>query len=110
MDKTQDTAADLRKRARQLQAEADALRNSAQSIVGTVRDTLQTNLATRPYVTLAAVAGVGYLLGGGLTPRLARSLALAGLRMAAGTIANEVLAAAARPAQPLHRTSDDDDL
>ncbi|NUN12823.1 MAG: hypothetical protein HUU55_04230 [Myxococcales bacterium] len=110
MGETYDTAADLRERARQLHAEADALRGSAQNIIVTVRDTLRTNLATRPYVTLAAVAGVGYLLGGGLTPRLARSLVVTGMRMAAGTIANEMLAAATRPTPPLTTSPSDDDL
>lgn len=54
-------------------------------------DQLLHSLETRPYQTIAATAGVGFLLGGGLFSGLARSLIGAGLRVGLATHATPVL-------------------
>ncbi len=50
----------------------------------------------RPYVTLGAAFGIGYVLGGGLPKWLVRSLVAVGGKVAFSAIAGEVARAASR--------------
>ena len=65
--------------ARDLLAESQRLREDVVALAGAVRhvthgweDVLRDRLERHPYSTLAAVAGIGYVLGGGLPTSLLR--------------------------------------
>ena len=75
--------------ARELLAEGQRLREDVTALAGTLRQVthgwqsvLRERLEQRPYVTLAAAAGVGYVLGGGLPTSLLRVLLGVGGRIA----------------------------
>jgi hypothetical protein len=57
----------------------------ADSIRGLLQDgnaVLRERMRTQPYATIAAAAGIGYVLGGGLSPSMVRLLVAAGGRIA----------------------------
>ena len=75
--------------ARQLLAESQRLREDVTALAGAVRQVthgweavLRDRLERRPYATLAAAAGIGYVLGGGLPTSLLRVLLGVGGRIA----------------------------
>jgi hypothetical protein len=75
--------------ARELLAEGKRLREDVTALAGALRQVtngwqsvLRERLEQRPYTTLAAAAGVGYVLGGGLPTSLLRVLLGVGGRIA----------------------------
>jgi hypothetical protein len=59
-----------------------------------VRDlyhSLQTRIEEHPYATLAAAAGIGFLLGGGLFSRLGAKLVATAIRIGLASAAEPVL-------------------
>ena len=60
-----------------------ALRRSDTPEIGTAMAQLRQEVRDRPYPVVAAAAAAGFLLGGGLTLRLAATLLGAGARAAA---------------------------
>lgn len=52
---------------------------------------LRENMAERPYTVVAAAAGVGYILGGGLKASATKVLLKAGVRSLARSVAHELL-------------------
>ena len=59
-----------------------ALTGAALQVAGEWRAFLREQLRRQPYVTLAAAAGFGYVLGGGLPTKLTRTLIGNGGRIA----------------------------
>ena len=63
---------------------------------GSSRQALEKAVADRPYLATAAAAGVGFLLGGGLTGRVLVLLLGAGGRVAGSWLSDEILGRSAR--------------
>lgn len=64
---------------------------------------LHTQLEERPYLAMAAVAGAGFVVAGGLSTPLARGVASLGARLVVATLVErliDVVAAAAAPETP----------
>ncbi|MEW6268120.1 MAG: hypothetical protein AB1689_02335 [Thermodesulfobacteriota bacterium] len=57
-----------------------------------VEATLRERLAERPYVGLAAAAGLGYVLGAGISPRLIRTAFGLGSRIAFAVLMRQLAA------------------
>lgn len=74
---------------RQVQHDAEALIASLRETSTGVQDFLAIQVEQRPYSTLGMAAGVGYLLGGGLSSRLTVLLLGAGWRVATALVARE---------------------
>jgi hypothetical protein len=91
---TQTTAdtIDLQARARAISAEAKALSGTVEETLHDVETYVRERMRTHPYATLAAAAGVGYVLGGGLPSRLTAVLLALGSRMALEVGARELTA------------------
>lgn len=71
---------------------------SAAALAGNAADTaraasaaLRTHLAERPYTTLAVVAGVGFVVAGGLAAPATRSVAQMGVRLAVAALARKLV-------------------
>jgi len=69
----------------------DALGAMDEVIVDLERS-VRTQMQQRPYVTLSAAAGVGYVLGGGLAARLTRTALGIGARLASAIVAQALSA------------------
>ncbi len=78
----------LHEHARQIKRDADALAGALESAAHDLERHLQGQVDQRPYSTLAVAAGVGYVVGGGLTTRLTNFLS--------GTATKLAMAMAAR--------------
>jgi hypothetical protein len=68
---------------------ADAVRSLLQGGDALLRERMR----TQPYATLATAAGIGYVLGGGLSPSMVRLLMAAGGRMALQGFAQRLVSA-----------------
>lgn len=79
----------LAEHGRRIQHDAEALANSLRETTEGVQRYLATQVEQRPFSTLGVAAGVGYLLGGGLSSRLTVLLLGAGVRVATALIARE---------------------
>jgi len=77
---------------RSIQEDAQALANTVNSATREVSSYLSQQLAERPYAALGVAAGVGFVLGGGLSARIASSLLTQGGRMLAASMIQHVLA------------------
>jgi ElaB/YqjD/DUF883 family membrane-anchored ribosome-binding protein len=78
------------KHARQLRQETGALAASAEAAVGDLQGALRHELDCRPYATLAAAAGVGFVLGGGLASRLTQTMLGVANRVVMAVVAREI--------------------
>jgi len=76
---------------RTLQEEAGSLMQTVSGAAQDVSSYVQTQLRERPYATLGAAAGLGFILGGGLSPRALRLLVRTGGRMATNYALREML-------------------
>lgn len=81
-----------------LGARFEVLREEASEFAETVQETahevgavLRHQMQTRPYTTLGMAAGAGFILGGGLSPRLTYALLGMGGRLVAARVLQEVL-------------------
>lgn len=74
-------AASTAKRTGVFGADAGALMSAVDGALGEGEKTLRRWMQTKPTFALALAAGAGYLLGGGLTPRLATRLISTGGRI-----------------------------
>lgn len=77
---------------RQAKAEADRLAEAIRRARVEWEELLRQRLKQRPYATIAAAVGVGYVVGGGLAPHVIRSVVGIGGRMAAGVLMQRLLA------------------
>ena len=72
---------ELQARVEQISTEARALGSTVETTYRDVEATLRTHMDEHPYALLAAAAGVGYVLGGGVPSRLTSLLLGIGTRM-----------------------------
>jgi hypothetical protein len=79
---------------KELWREARGLASTAEEAFEEIEVFLREQLDRRPYVTLAAASGVGYILGGGLPSRLTGLLVGWGARLALANVMQQLTAAA----------------
>lgn len=72
---------ELQERVEQISTEARALGSTVETTIRDVEATLRTHMDEHPYAMLAAAAGVGYVLGGGIPSRLTSLLLGIGTRV-----------------------------
>jgi hypothetical protein len=89
---TELTTEELQARVQQIGDEARALGRSLEDTVHDVEAALRAQMEQRPYAMLAAAAGVGYVLGGGLPSRLTSLLIGLGSRVLLETAARDLTA------------------
>ena len=77
---------------RQIRHDAHALARAVQGATDDLERYITERVEERPYATLGAAAGVGYVLGGGLRPRLTAMLFGAATRLAMALAARELTA------------------
>jgi hypothetical protein len=75
---------------REIYDDAQALAAAVQSATDGVQCYLAEQVERRPYRTLGMAAGIGYVLGGGLRPRLTAVLLAAATRLATALAAREL--------------------
>jgi hypothetical protein len=91
-------ASRLLERSRELSQGAAGIAKDAQGLAGVARDitadaeaALREQLKERPYLTLGAAVGIGYVLGGGIPSRLAGILFSVGTRLVLASAAQRLL-------------------
>jgi hypothetical protein len=89
---TASTTEELQARVEQIGAEARALGSTLEETIRDVQATLRSQMEQRPYAMLAAAAGVGYVLGGGLPSRLTSLLLGIGSRVVLEAAARDLTA------------------
>lgn len=72
---------ELQARVEQISTEAKALGSTLETTIRDVEATLRAHMDEHPYTLLAAAAGVGYVLGGGVPSRLTSLLLGIGTRV-----------------------------
>jgi len=75
---------------RQIQHEAEALATAVQGAADDVQRYLAAQLEQRPVTTLGVAAGLGFVLGGGLSARLTVVLLGTATRLATAVVAREL--------------------
>lgn len=65
--------------------------SSVQNVVGIAESAVREQMAARPYVTMGAAAGIGYVLAGGLASSVSRHLVKAGTKAATAFVIGVVL-------------------
>jgi ElaB/YqjD/DUF883 family membrane-anchored ribosome-binding protein len=75
---------------RRIQHDAEALAAHVRDATSSVQDYLTAQVEQRPLTTLSVAAGLGYLLGGGLSSKLTVLMLGAATRLGAAVIAREV--------------------
>jgi len=73
-----------------LQADAEAVVTSVQVAARDAETFVRTQTTQRPYVSLGVAAGVGFVLGGGLSPKLTATLLGLGGRILVNAVLREV--------------------
>jgi ElaB/YqjD/DUF883 family membrane-anchored ribosome-binding protein len=76
--------------ARQIQHDAEALAGAVREATDGVQRSLTAQVEQRPFSTVGVAAGVGYVLGGGLSSRLTATLLGAATRVAVALVAREL--------------------
>lgn len=80
----------LAEHGRQIQHDAEALAGAVEEATAGVQRYLTAQVEQRPLTTLGVAAGVGYVLGGGLSARLTVVLLGAATRLATAVVAREI--------------------
>jgi len=75
---------------RQIQHDAEALAAAVRDATDGVQRCLTAQVEQRPFTTLGVAAGVGYVLGGGLSSRLTTVLLGVATRVATALVAREL--------------------
>ena len=83
-------ARSLAEHGREIQHDAEALAAAMQEAADSAQHYLTEQVARRPYRTLGVAAGLGYVLGGGLSSRLTTLLLGAATRLAMALAAREL--------------------
>ena len=95
-DRGRGSVRDLYEQGERLRADLRALAEAATQFTRGWRSLVRDRMERRPYATLAAAAGVGYVLGGGLPTSLLRVLVGVGSRIAVERLVADVVGAADR--------------
>jgi ElaB/YqjD/DUF883 family membrane-anchored ribosome-binding protein len=92
---------------REIQHDVQALAAAVQDAADDLQRYVTTQMEHRPYTTLGVAAGVGFVLGGGLRPRLAAVLLGTATRVAMAVAARELAARLSPPdaSVPVHNKS-----
>ena len=86
------SAARLLERGRQVERDAQSFASNMEGLVSDVESLVRSSLEARPYETLGIAAGVGFVLGGGLTIGVLGMALRAGTRMASAAVLQGTLA------------------
>ena len=65
--------------------------SSVQNVVGIAESAVREQMAARPYITMGAAAGIGYVLAGGLASSVSRQLVKVGTKAATAFVIGVVL-------------------
>jgi ElaB/YqjD/DUF883 family membrane-anchored ribosome-binding protein len=84
---------------RKLEKDTDSFRGKLAQAVSMVENVATENLRRAPYTTLAAAAAAGFVLGGGVTPRILLAAFWLGGRTAVAGVAKELLVERLLPQQ-----------
>lgn len=87
---SRDPREDLRERAREIRHEGEALARSSRRAFEDIDALARDQMERRPYAALGAIFAAGYILGGGLPPRLMGFAFGIGARVAAMTLAGQL--------------------
>jgi hypothetical protein len=82
---------ELLRQSKEAKDSALALLGNVQSVVGLAEQAVREQMQARPYLTMGAAAGAGYVLAGGLASSLTRQLVKAGAKAATAYLAGMVL-------------------
>jgi hypothetical protein len=74
--------------------DVQALAGAVQTTRTSLQSFVQTQVEERPLAVLGTAAGIGFVLGGGLAPRVLRTLLTLGTRLAINAVISEVIAVA----------------
>lgn len=85
------TTSELLRQTREARSSAMALLGNVQSVVGLANDAVREQLHARPYLTMGAAAGAGYVLAGGLASTVTKQLLRAGTKAATAYVVGIVL-------------------
>lgn len=85
------TASRLMDQGRRVQQSAQAFGNSLEDLLSEAETYVRDNIERRPYATLGAAAGVGFVVGGGVSARLLLTLAMMSTRALAFTAVQAAL-------------------
>jgi ElaB/YqjD/DUF883 family membrane-anchored ribosome-binding protein len=91
---------------RSIEKDSDTFRGKVASVISTAEAAAAENLQRAPYTTLGAAAAVGYVLGGGITPRILLAAFWLGGRTAVSALAQELLVEKLFPKQPARDRED----
>ncbi len=86
-------------------SDAQRLRGSTSHLADTVTTQVRDTLIARPYTTVGVVAGIGFVLAGGLTTPLARAALRIGSRIAVSRAMAAFAAPQQSPAAPPQKSS-----
>ena len=108
MDESRSHAQRLWRSTQQARDEANALVGALEEMANEAETLVQEEVNKHPYTTVAAAAGVGFVLGGGLATRLTQMLIGIAGRVAIAVAVREVsnvLGSSDRAAVPVEETS-----
>lgn len=91
------TTRQLGDHARRIRNEAQSLSTAIQDAAGDLERSLKDQCEHRPYMSLAAAAGIGYVLGGGLSSRLTVLMFNMTTKLVMAFLARELAATAETP-------------
>lgn len=89
-DDDRDARSDLRERAHEMRGEAENLARAGREAVRDLDTLARDQLERRPYLVLGALFAAGYVLGGGVPPRLMGFAFGVGTRVAASALAGQI--------------------
>lgn len=87
-------AGSIQEHAKSVADDARALKDSVADTVDASRDEVRAQLEKRPYLTLGVAAATGFVLAGGLGPKITRGLFALGTRLAIAAAARKLVAEA----------------
>src|SRR6266446_5027481 len=90
MNESRSHAQRLWSNTRQVSSDANALVGALEEMASEVEALVQEQIDERPYMTLAAAAAVGFVVGGGLATRMTKALGGIASRVAIAVAAREI--------------------
>lgn len=96
----------LQSKGQRVRQEVSGLTAEVEEALGDLDRTLRTQLDRRPYATLAAASGLGYVLGGGVPVALSRMVFGMGGRLAILMLAERVRDQFLTPANPANTSQE----
>jgi len=97
----------LQQRGQRVRQEVSGLTSEFEDALGDLERVVRDQLTQRPYATLGAAAGLGYVLGGGLPKTLSRLLFGMGGRLALVLAAQRLRGGLAASGAPINETEEE---